>query len=241
MKKMFRFVRHISRDDAFGVAAKTAFFFLLSIFPLLLLADRALALADWSLAALEGFLPEDLLNVFADTGTSPPLSNPLWGVGALWAASSGVWALMRGVNHAYGGGKLPFFKARGMAVLFTLGFLTVLALTIAILAANQWILAFSVGGAIFLLLFALYTLTPGASARPARAAWTAALATAGWLGVSRGFELYMRYFSNHNTLYGGIGIFMGIAIWVFLICLDIIICAELGGYKEETDAAKRAG
>jgi membrane protein len=238
MTKVFSFIKHVNKNDAYGTAAKTAFFFLLSLFPLVLLADWALSLADWSLDALEGFLPNDLLNIFTDSETPAPLSNPIWGIGALWAASSGVWALMRGVNHAYGGGKLPFFKARGMAILFTIAFLAVLALTIAILAANRWIMAFSVGGAIFLLLFALYTLTPGTSARPARAAWTAALATAAWLGVSRGFEVYMRYFSNHGALYGGVGVFMGIAIWVFLICFVIIIGAELGGYKEQTPGCK---
>ena len=120
-----------------------------------------------------------------------------------------------------------------MALGFTLGFLAVLSLTIAILAVARWNLAFAVGGAIFLLLFALYALTPGTSARPARAAWTAAMATAAWLAASRGFEVYMRHFSRYDALYGSVGGFLGISIWVFLICLVVVIGAELGGYKGE--------
>jgi membrane protein len=138
-------------------------------------------------------------------------------------------ALMRGVGQAYSSKKLPFFKARGLALGFTLGFLALLTLTFVLLASARWMLGMAVGGAVFVLLFALYTLTPGVSAKPARAAWTAALAAGAWLLVSRGFEVYMRYFSNHGALYGGIGVFMGIAIWVFLISLVVVLGAELGG------------
>ncbi|MCL1807295.1 MAG: YihY/virulence factor BrkB family protein [Oscillospiraceae bacterium] len=239
MKKVIRFVKHISDDDAFGIAAKTAFYFLLSLFPLMMVAGWALSLADWSLDALEGFLPGDLLQIFSVIDTPAPFSNPILAVTAFWAASSGVWALMRGVNHAYNGHNSSlsptikaFVKARGMAMGFTLGFLIVLVLTIAFLAIDRWVMMFSVGGAIFLLLFALYSFTPGTSAKPARAFWTAALATGGWMAVSWGFDIYMRYFARYDALYGSIGAFMGITIWVFLICFVIIIGAELGGYKE---------
>jgi membrane protein len=235
MKKIIRFVKHVNENDAFGTAAKTAFFFLLSIFPLMMIAGWALALADWNFTALEGFLPNDLLHIFEELDSPAPLSNPVWAIGAMWAASSGVWALMRGVNHAYNGSKLPFFKGRGLAILFTAGFLAVLSLTLAFLAISRWVMMISVAGAIFLLLFALYSLTPGTSARPARALWTAALATGGWVAVSWGFEVYMRYFSNYDALYGSIGAFIGIAIWVFLICFVIIIGAELGGYVDKSN------
>ncbi|MDR0324769.1 MAG: YihY/virulence factor BrkB family protein [Oscillospiraceae bacterium] len=232
MKGILRFIRHVNEDDVVGTAAKTAFFFLLALFPLAMLADWALAYAGWGLSVLEGFLPDDLLLLMADISSPSPFANPLWALGALWASSSGVLALMRGVGQAYSGQRLPFFRARGLAILFTLGFLAVLSFTIAFLAADRWILAFVVGGAIFLLLLALYTLTPGVPSKPARAAWMAALATAGWLLVSRGFEIYMRYFSRYDALYGSVGIFLGIAVWVFLICFVIVIAAELGGYKD---------
>jgi membrane protein len=232
MKKVVQFIMHVRREDAVGVAAKTAFFFLLSIFPLIMVAGWALSLANWNVSALEGFLPSDLLQLSEGMDNSAPFSNPVWAVGALWAASSGVWALMRGINHAYGGGKLPFIKARAMAIGFTLGFLAVLVLTLAFLAIDRWVMMFSVAGAIFLLLFALYNNTPGISAKPVRAIWTAALATCGWIAVSWGFEVYMRYFARYDALYGSIGAFIGIAIWVFLICFVIIVVAELGGYMK---------
>lgn len=235
MMKIVFFIKHINQNDAFGTAAKTAFFFQLSLFPLMMIAGWALSLANWSITALEGFLPNDLLDIFDNLDNSAPLYNPVWGLGALWAASSGVWALMRGINHAYDGGKLPFIKARAMAIGFTLGFLAVLSLTLAFLAISRWIMMISVAGAIFLLLFALYSFTPGRSAKPARALWTAALAAAGWIAVSWGFEVYMRYFARYNALYGSIGAFIGIAVWVYLICVVIIVGAELGGYVDKAN------
>ncbi|MDR0293251.1 MAG: YihY/virulence factor BrkB family protein [Oscillospiraceae bacterium] len=237
MKKGFRaiikFVRHINEDDTIGLAAETAFFFLLSLFPLAMLADWALSYTKRTLDVLEGFLPGDLLRVLGEAGSPAPARQPLLAAATLWAASSGVLALMRGVNQAYGGERMPFIKSRVMALLFTLGFLALLALTFATLALDHWLLVLAAGGAVFLLLFALYTLTPGTSAKPARAAWTAALATAAWLAVSRGFEVYMRYFAAYDALYGSVGVFMGIAIWVFLICIVIVIGAELGGYGNQ--------
>jgi membrane protein len=228
MGRVINFIKQVNRDDVVGTAAKTAFFFLLAIFPLAMLADRVLSYNGWNIGVLEGFLPADLLNLFQNID-SPSLANPAWALGALWAASSGMLSLMRGVGQAYSSKKLPFFKARGLALGFTLGFLSLLALTLAMSA--RLMPGFAVGGAVFLLLFALYTLTPGTSARPARAAWTAALAAGGWFLVSRGFEIYMRYFSSHNALYGTIGVFLGISIWVFSISLVVVLGAELGGYK----------
>lgn len=232
LKKYFnailRFYRHIEKDDAFGLAAETAFFFLLSFFPLMMLAGWALSYTDQTLAVLEGFLPADLLHTFEGVGESTPVANPVLIITTLWAASSGVWALMRGINRAGGGGKMPFIKARSQSILFTLGFLAVLALTIAFIAIDRWLMMLSVVCAIFLLLFALYTLTPGSTAKPARAAWTAALAAGGWLAVSKGFEVYMRYFARYDALYGSIGVFLGLMLWVFFICIVIILGAELG-------------
>jgi membrane protein len=229
--KIISFIKHMNRDDVAGTAAKTAFFFLLALFPLVMLADWVLSHTGWNLDVLEGFLPSDLLGIFASIDSTSRLGNPLWALGALWAASSGMLALMRGVGQAYGLKKIPFFKSRGLALGFTLGFLALLALTFAFIAAARWMFGFAVGGAVFLLLFALYTLTPGTSAKPSRAAWTAALAAGAWLLISRGFEVYMRHFSNHSALYGSIGVFMGIAVWVFLISFVIVLGAELGGYE----------
>ncbi len=235
-----RFIRHVRRDDAFGVAAKTAFFFLLSLFPLMMLAGWALSYTGRGLEVLRGFVPEGLLQVFADIKSPIAGASPVFLVTAIWAASSGVWAMMCGVNQAYGERGKPelpvskgakadlilYFKARGMAVAFTLGFLTVLALTLAFLAVNRSLMLFSVAGAIFLLLFALYT--HSTSRKPRRTAFTAALATAAWVVISWGFEVYMRHFARYDALYGAIGAFMGLAVWVFLICIAIILCAELG-------------
>jgi membrane protein len=232
MREIIRFFKHIHNDDCAGIAAKTAFYFLLALFPLMMVAGWALSAAERSLSALEGFLPANLLIVFQDFESPVPLSRPVWIVTALWAASSAVWALMRGINHAFGGGKLPFIKARAMAVGFTLGFLAVLALTLAFLAIDRNVMMLAVAAAIFLLLFALYTLTPGKPIKPIRAFVSAVLATAGWVAVSWGFEVYMRYFARYDALYGSIGAFIGIAVWVFMICFVIIIGAELCGYEK---------
>ncbi|MDR1692250.1 MAG: YihY/virulence factor BrkB family protein [Oscillospiraceae bacterium] len=222
---LMRYIRHIRRDDSFGVAAKTAFFFLLSLFPLMMLAGWALSRTGNGFRAMAGFLPPDLLRAFEGV-TGPRRITPIVLLGTVWAASSGVWALMCGVRQAYIGrvdeSFWKFLRARVMAAVFTVGFLAVLALSL-----TASFLVLSAAPVIFLTLFALYTLTPGSPKRPKRTAFSAALATVLWLLLSRGFGVYMRVIARYDALYGAIGVFVGLAFWVFLICAVVILGAEL--------------
>lgn len=231
LKTVTGFIKHVLDGDCIGIAAQTAFFFLLSFFPLGMFMGWALSALNISPSVLQGFLPSEMIDIFIGEGRHEPLKNPLTFLGSFWAASTGMWALMQGVNRAYTGKRLTSFWARIGALLFTAGFLAVMALTVAILALGKWLTMLAVGAAILLLLFALYTLTPGTSARPRRAFWTAAAATGAWLAVSRGFELYLRLFANYSALYGSLGIVLGLALWIYIICIVIVIGAELGGYS----------
>ena len=230
MTTVINFIKHILKKDSLSAAAQTAFFFLLAFFPLGMFLGWALSAADAPLGSLEGLFPRDMLELLTETAAPEPLKNPFAFLVSFWAASAGVWALMRGVSHAYTGKRLSSFKARIGAAVFTAGFLAVLTLTVAALALGRLVSLLALGAAITLLLFALYTLTPGTSARPVRALWTAAAGAAAWLAVSWGFELYLRLFANFSALYGGLGVFLGLAIWIYAICIIIIIGAELGGY-----------
>ena len=230
------FVLHVRENDSVGIAAGAAFFFLIALFPLLMMASWILDYFDLSLATLEGFLPAGMIELFETGGMASPKTmwSPVSALLALWSGSAGVWGLMKGVNKAYTGKPLASVGARLFAVFLTLCFLAVLALTLAFVALDRWGSLLMTGAAIFLLLFALYYFTPGASARPGRALWTAALAAGCWLLVSKGFEIYMGHFANYNVLYGSLGAFLGLALWVFIISAVIILGAELGAVQRRS-------
>ncbi|HWO74600.1 MAG TPA: YihY/virulence factor BrkB family protein [Bacillus sp. (in: firmicutes)] len=126
---IYHFYQRFANDDVFGLAAQLAYFFLLSLFPLLIF-----------LVSLVPYLPiseADILNVirdFAPGQTMQLIESNLhelmehhsgqlltFGVIAtLWSASNGINAIVKGFNHAYDVKETrPFWQARGMAIVLT--------------------------------------------------------------------------------------------------------------------------
>lgn len=125
----------IGRDDVFGLAAQLAYFFLLSLFPLLIF-----------LVTLLPYLPitqQDLLSVISDFAPGQTMhlietnlaeimnqqNGKLLSFGiiaTIWSASNGINAIVRAFNQAYEVEESrPFLIARGMAILLTFGMVLV--------------------------------------------------------------------------------------------------------------------
>lgn len=227
---VWNFIIHIFDDDIIGIAAQTAFFLLLAIFPLALFATSFISRFQGSAPYwATGIIPDELFALL-EGAQLPEFKSPWLFAMSAWSASAGVWALMRGISRAYTGKPLTSPGARLMAIVYTIGFAAVLAITLTLLVFGQWFTLVGSASAIFLLLFALYKWAPGSTATPVRAVWTAALATIGWLAVSRVFEIYLLYFANYTVLYGSIGAFVGLALWVFLISVVVVLGAQLSAY-----------
>jgi len=126
----------IEKVDVFGLAAQLAYFFLLSLFPFLMV-----------LVTLVGFLPFDeiavveFINTYAPDQISEMLeanvqqlmhqqSGGLLSIGiiaTLWSASNGVNALMRGFNRAYEVEEnRSFILSRLIAIVLTIGMIVVI-------------------------------------------------------------------------------------------------------------------
>jgi membrane protein len=208
-------------------AAETAFFLLLGCFPLAMFFSSVLTGLDVKRAGtLFGTILPSEIRVLM-TGPPPNLNAPLLFLTSAWAASQGVWALMRGVFRVHTGKWLGPWPARLAAVGFTLGFAAVLSGTVALLAGGQWAALLGALGAVYLLLLGLYTLIPGMKASPRRASVAAAAGAAGWLVLSRGFELYMREIGRYTLLYGSVGAFLGLALWLYCLALWVLLGAAL--------------
>jgi len=126
----------IEKADVFGLAAQLAYFFLLSLFPFLLV-----------LVTLIGYLPFDELAVIEFINTYAPdeirdliesnvqqLMNQQSGgllsigiIATLWSASNGVNAIMRGFNRAYEVEEnRSFIVSRLIAIVLTIGMIIVI-------------------------------------------------------------------------------------------------------------------
>ncbi len=236
----FRFIIHLFTDDIFGRAAQMAFYMLLAFCPLCMFATGTLARFDINFSSND-FLPKEIEGLLKEAAM-PDLNSPLLFITSAWAASSAVMAMIRAVARAYKTGSekndtgisvtrfaKSWLSVRLIALGFTVGFVAVLALTLGSMLYDNSLGRIASYVAIFTLLFSLYLFTPGTTAKPKRVAWTALAATFGWYLVSKAFELYISHFSKYTILYGSVGTFLGLALWLWLISLVIIIGAELGG------------
>lgn len=121
---------HIQKTDISGLAAQLAYFFLLSLFPLLIFVITLLPYLNLDEAQvfrfLENYAPEDVYILIEGT-ISDILGNRNGGllsigiIGTIWSASNGMNAIVKSLNRSY---KLdetrPFFIVRGMSIVFTL-------------------------------------------------------------------------------------------------------------------------
>jgi membrane protein len=102
-------------DEVFGQAARLAFYYFLSLFPVLLLllilfdklADTGSNLRDTLLGAFRQILPREASALIAKT-VAELNAGAVIGVGAVaaalgsaWGALNGTWAMMTGLNKAY--------------------------------------------------------------------------------------------------------------------------------------------
>jgi membrane protein len=134
-----RVAREVSEDDCAGQAAQLAYYFLFSLFPLLLFLVTLIGylpvpdLFDRMMDAASRVLPPQALSLVRDTIgniTSQQRGGllSLGAVVALWSASAGFRAIMSSLNRAYDVREgRPWWKYYGISLLATIG-LSILAI-----------------------------------------------------------------------------------------------------------------
>lgn len=258
------FIKHLwnrfMKDDYFGIAAQLAYFFLLSLFPLLIF-----------LVTLFPYLPitqEDLLGLvrdFAPHGTIELIETNMvelskkngallsFGIiGTIWSASNGINAIVKVFNRSYEvNEERSFFKTRLMAILLTFAmlFVIVVALILPVFGKQIGVFLFSqfelssqflaVWNAlrwlvsiiiIFIIFIVLYWLAPNKKMRCAHALPGAVFATIGWILTSVAFSFYVSNFGNYSATYGSIGAIIVLMIWFYISGIIIIIGGDINAF-----------
>ena len=254
---VYGFLSNAFADNIVGIAAQTAFFLLLSLFPLVMTAVSVLARLNVTPSGgfLQGMFPASVTEVITEVIESGKTSTTFTVVTlvlSLWSASAGIWALMKGICLSHIGRNPRYLRGRALAFLATVGFLVMLVASLFVWVFGQNILTWaqqyvSIGESVFsaarygftlvlLLLFLLgiYCAAPGFSLR-VRQLWPgAAVAACGWVLTSRLYELYIRFFTDYSVLYGGVGAFIGLAVWLLMISFVILLGAEINSAIADT-------
>jgi membrane protein len=258
-----RTAKEVKQDQVPLLAAGVAFYLLLSLFPAMIAGVSIYGLvADPGtvrdqIAKLTGMLSpetaklvgEQIRQVTAGAGGALGLATVLGILTALWSASSGMKALMTGVNMAYDETETrKFFKLRGLALLLTLGAMVLLAIALATIVGYppvadnlptvlRWILAIVrfvvLGGLLIAGLAALYRYAPDRDQpRWTWVSWGSGIATLLWVLATIGFAVYATFFGNYNKTYGALAGVIILMFWLWLTALVILVGAELNTEME---------
>jgi membrane protein len=256
--------RKIDEHNVFVVSGGVAFFAMASLFPALiaLIASYGLfadpADVETSLGFLRELVPPEAFTIIQDqthdivtqSGTTKGWSLLLSIAGAVWAASSGMRALMTGLNIVYDetekrGTLLVYLLALG----FTLGALLCLLVGLGLFGGvavllYEWDPTLSVvmGWPLALLVFStalavLYRYAPSREdPRWQWVTWGSTFAALGWAAASLGFGFYAAQFGDYQKTYGTLAGVLLLLMWLYVTALVILVGAQINAELEAQTA-----
>jgi len=249
-----RFKEH----DLTALAAQLTFYLVLAFFPFLIFLITLLSYFpvanDLPLDQLAGILPWDayvqVRSIIEETLQAR--SHTLLSIGmiiTIWAASTGVSALIHGINQAHCDKEnRSFWKVRGLSLLFTLALALIIlfALVMLVLGRIMGESLFSLLGAdhyftriwrylrylipmiTMLLVFnLLYRFSPNLKLNSREALPGSILASLGWIATSSVFAWYVEHFADYTLIYGSLGGIVILLIWLYLSSVVILLGGEL--------------
>ena len=250
----------IGRDDIPGMAAQLAYFFLLSLFPLLIFLVTLLPYLsitqEYLLSYIRDFAPGESMKLI-ESSLNEVLDKNVkllsFGVIAtLWSASNGINAIVSAFNKAYDVKEdRSFIVTRGLAVFLTVGMILVIvvALLLPVFGKHIGLFLFTELGwsdqflkvwnalrwvfstlFLFIVFTGLYWIAPNKKITCLSAVPGAIFATIGWVVTSLAFSFYVGNFGDYSATYGSIGAIIVLMIWFYLSGLVIIIGGEVNAF-----------
>src|SRR5581483_1679724 len=213
--------------------------------------------------ALSRFMPAESHDLIQSYVNSLFASGPRSGLFSisllllLWTGSSLISTLMKSVNRAYHippDRLRPYWKEKLVAiVLVPITFLPIVLASIAAIigsraaafvgteigfdieasdlwALTEWALIVLV---LFVIISLLYYVSPCKKLRIKEVLPGAILASVLWAIITVGFNYYVGRFGSYNRIYGSIGAFIVLLLWMYLTSLAFIIGGEFNAVLEE--------
>jgi membrane protein len=258
-----RTTKEIKQDQVPLLAAGVAFYLLLSLFPAIIagvsiyglvadpttVRDQIARLTETLSPETAKLVGEQIRQVTGGAGGALGLATVLGILIALWSASSGMKALVTGINMTYDETESrKFVKLRGLALLLTLGAMVLLAVALALIVGFpavpdtwptvlQWVAAvlrFVLLAVLLVVgLAVLYRYAPDRDQpRWTWVSWGSGVATLLWVLASLGFSIYANAFGNYNKTYGALAGVIILMFWLWLTALVVLVGAELNTEME---------
>jgi membrane protein len=248
-----RVVRGALEDNITGEAAKAAFYFFLSLFPMaiVLFAFTGLFGGEYAFDLIMGWLsdalPEDAVAFVEEpvrevTGQRHPGAFSFGILFAVWAASNFFAALGDSLDQMFDARGGSWWKKRLKAILLMLvGGSLLFAGAVALVAGPQLTAALGLHGLIqwlawpivfamlVALIWAIYYIMPAYDQSTRRRELLMG-ATAGavlWLAATAAFRFYVSSIGNYARMYGLVGGVIVLLIWLYITALVILLGGEI--------------
>jgi membrane protein len=255
--------KEVKADQVPLLAAGVAFYVLLALFPAIIagvsiyglvadpqtVRDQINRLAETLSPETATLIGQQVQQVTSSAGGALGLATVIGILTALWSASSGMKALITGVNLAYDETEgRKFVKLRGLSILMTLGAMVLLGVALALIVGfpavpDSWptVLQWTAAVLRFVLLAvllmaglaALYRYAPDRD-KP-KWSWSSpgsVVATLLWVLASVGFSIYVNAFGNYNKTYGALAGVIILMFWLYLTAFVVLVGAELNAEME---------
>jgi membrane protein len=258
-----RTAKEVKQDQVPLLSAGVAFYALLALFPAIIagvsiyglvadpetVRDQIAKLTETLSPETATLVGEQLKQVTSGAGGALGVATVVGILTALWSASSGMKALITGVNLAYDETETrKFLKLRGLAVLLTLGAMVLMGIALATIVGYppiadnlptvlRWMVAILrfviLAGLLVVGLAVLYRFAPDRD-KPkwGWVSWGSGIATLLWVLATVGFSIYATFFGNYNKTYGALAGVIILMFWLFLSAFVVLVGAELNTEME---------
>lgn len=254
------FTTDMRKKNLSAFSASIAFFFFLSVVPMLILTCTILPhtpltendLLEAVTEVVPGVAVPFLTNLIADIYGKSAGFMPIAVVAMLWSAAKGVMALMRGLNAVHGvEEKRNYFVIRMIATFYTFVMLVIEILSLFVnVFGNQLVdlilhqfpelhglvsflmnFRFIVVWIILTFFFAaIFTYVPDRKLSMKQQIPGAVFAAIGWSVYSWGFSIYLNY-SDRYGIYGSLSIIIIVLLWMYFCMYIMLLGAYLNHYR----------
>ena len=258
-----RTAKEVKADQVPLLSAGVAFYALLSLFPAIIagvsiyglvadpttVRDQIANLTKLLSPETADLVGKQLVQVTSGANGALGFATVVGILTALWSASSGMKALITGVNLAYDETETrKFVKLPGLALLLTLGAMVLVGVALATIVGYppiadtlptvlRWLVAILrfviLGGLLIVGLAVLYRYAPDRDQpRWSWVSWGSGIAALLWVLATIGFALYANFFGNYNKTYGALAGVIILMFWLFLSAFVVLVGAELNTEME---------
>ena len=253
----------IKKPEMEVLPGNLAFFFMMMIIPLLTLLTTIVANLNISetISLNEGLFshfPSNIANIFESIETQGSSSVSFWAIfiGSLLLASNGTYSMIVTANSTYGIKKTSYIKNKIKSIILVIVLVFMFTMLLLIPIINTKVLDFiaritktNMATNVFFMLYRLlrypvlflfvfifvkilYKYSPSGK-RKKRTTYGAVFTSLLLIVTTWGYSLYIEYFSDFETIYGGISNILFLMMWINLIAYIFVLGMNLNAAREK--------